>query len=226
MSVPLNVIVAHLEESERLRHPAEVRGQEKRRAHTHTHLIVGPLVLLALAVVRFAVGQLPQVGVGGGVQLLPNVVVVAAVGEVVRGVAARAHQVGVGASAQQQLDQREVLLIHRQVQRAAAVPLLLRDRVPSGKASPASPTAGPFFKSECASLCSAHLCVNVRSQIHQVLHQREETLNRGHVEAVLTWKQQELSNRTPGSALYTISPGSSETLEARVTEDKKGAQRT
>lgn len=102
-----------------------VMGEEPRFAAC-THLIVGRLVLLALAVVRFAVGQLPQVRIGRGVQLLPDVVVVAAVGEVVRGVTTRAHQVGVGASAQQQLDQREVLLIHRQVQRAAAVPLFLR----------------------------------------------------------------------------------------------------
>lgn len=50
----------------------------------------------------------------------------APVGEVVRGVTAGAHQVGVGASAQQQLDQREILLIHRQVQRAATVTLFLQ----------------------------------------------------------------------------------------------------
>lgn len=136
-----------------------------------THLIVGPLVLLALAVVRFAVGQLPQVGMGRGVQLLPNVVVVAAVGEVVRGVAARAHQVGVSASAQQQLDQREILLIHRQVQRAAAVSLFLRGTPEFRKKRCRPPHR------ERASLWLAYLCVNVRSQIHQVLHQREETLN-------------------------------------------------
>lgn len=76
---------------------------------------------------------------------------------------------------------------------------------------------------ERASLWLAYPCVNVRSQIHQVLHQREETLNRGHVEAVLTWNQpreQKLSNRHP----LNNQPGKFGGAAAPVTQDRKGAK--
>lgn len=90
----------------------------------NTHLLVG-LVVLRLAVVLLAVGQLPQVGVGKRVQLFPDVVAVAAVGEVEGGVAPGRQEVGVGAFLQQQFDQRQILLVHGQVQRTATVTLLL-----------------------------------------------------------------------------------------------------
>lgn len=130
MSVPLNVIIAHLETQKKdtnfYNQPTFEDGSSSEFLPP-THLLVRRLVLLLLAVVQLAVGQLPQVGVCPRVQLLANVVVVAAIREVVGAVAPRAHQVGVGPPVQQQLDQREVLLIHSQVERAAAVPLLLSD---------------------------------------------------------------------------------------------------
>lgn len=133
MPVPLYVVVTHLQThgDQKLRSRScpessfDFFTQRRPLCILNTHLLVG-LVLLFLAVVRLAVGEVSQGGIGQRVKLFPDVVIVAAVGEVEGSVAPEGQEVGVRSFLQQQLDQRKVLLVHGQVQRTAPVPLLLR----------------------------------------------------------------------------------------------------
>lgn len=63
------------------------------------------------------------------IQRFPDVIIVAAKGEVVGGVAPRGEEIWIRPLSQQELDQLEVLLVDGEVQGAAAVSLLL----PGGK---------------------------------------------------------------------------------------------
>ncbi len=68
-------------------------------------------------------------------------------------------------------------------------------------------------------VCVAYLCIDVSSKIHHVLHQREETLNWGQVEAILTCKKHQSSKLNNYhqishfiSAVLRESPGSRRTI--------------
>lgn len=90
-----------------------------------THHVQLVVLLLFLAEVRFAIDELSQVRMGHGVQLFSDVAVIQTVGEVEGGVASGAQEVGVRSFFQQEFDQREILLVHGQMQRSTTVVLLL-----------------------------------------------------------------------------------------------------
>lgn len=94
----------------------------------NTHLLIRNVALFFLAVIWLALRQLPQIGTGLQVQLLPDVETTITVGEVVGGVASRGQEVGISSFFQQQFDQWEVLLVYGQMQCTATVVLLLVNR--------------------------------------------------------------------------------------------------
>lgn len=81
-----------------------------------THLIFRRVQFVHVALVRFAVGQLPQLLRRLLVQLAADLFALAAVGEVVRREAAVVEAVDVGTEAEQTADQRRVLKVDRQVE--------------------------------------------------------------------------------------------------------------
>lgn len=92
-----------------------------------THLVLRELGVVHVALVRLAVGQLPQLVRRALVQLAADLLVVAAVRQVVRREAAVVGAVDVGAQVEQAAHQRGVLEVHGQVERGAPAALFLRE---------------------------------------------------------------------------------------------------
>lgn len=101
-----------------------------------THLVFRCVQFLHVALVRLAVGQLPQLLRRLLVQLAADLFALAAVGEVVRREAAVVEAVDVGTEAEQTADQRRVLKVDRQVERRAAAALFLQTRRATSAGAP------------------------------------------------------------------------------------------
>lgn len=95
-------------------------------SESDTDLIFRQVQILHIALVWFAVGQLPQLLRRPVVQLAADLFILAPVGEVVRREAAVVQAVDVGAEVEEATDQCRVLEIHGKVEWCSSTALFLQ----------------------------------------------------------------------------------------------------
>lgn len=103
-----------------------------------THLVFWRIHFLHVALVWFAVWELPQLLRRLLVQLAADLFALAAVGEVVRRESAVVEAVDIGAEAEQTADQRWVLKVDREVKRCPTAALFLQTRMFTSVGSPSA----------------------------------------------------------------------------------------
>lgn len=156
-----------------------------------TDLVFRQVHVLHVALVRFAVGQLPQLLRRLLIQLAADLFVLPSVGEVVRREAAVVGAVDVGAEAEEAADQCGVLEVHGQVERRPAAALFLRTTT----------TTTTLAVIQTSNTCcekvhpalrgpDAYLCVDVGAEPNEVLNQRHVAVNGRQVETVVSWEEQ------------------------------------
>lgn len=149
-----------------------------------THLVFRRVRFLHVALVRFAVGELPQLVRRLLVQLAADLFALPAVGEVVRREPAVVEAVDVGAEAEQTADQRRVLEVHRQVKRCPTAALFLQTR------RLALAGSGRFHATKAkAADGGVYLRVDIGAEANEAFHQRNVAVNGCQVETVVSWSE-------------------------------------